>query len=88
MRVKALVPMYYDRRMLAVGEIYDMDPREEAAAILLEKLGKIVRLSEEAPPPRQPESIHVEQTTTIETSTLPPDTGKRTYRRRDMRAER
>jgi hypothetical protein len=33
--------MYYGKQMRAVGDEYDMDPREEAEAKLLQLLGKI-----------------------------------------------
>jgi hypothetical protein len=99
MRVKALQEMYYDKRMRAVGEEYEMDDREEATAKLLEILGKIeiakkeilgqiekYRTAAMTPAEPEPPSAPAEPMTTENTEAL--GTEPKRYRRRDMRAEK
>src|SRR5262245_7810677 len=98
MKVRALEKTYYDRRDRMPGDIYDMDDREEAQAKLLAILGKIefvqaapgslldapkqtayvtAHVTQEAEPEAEPEKPNIN-----------PATGKRFYRRRDMRPEK
>lgn len=105
MRVKSLHrDNYYDKQQRVVGDIYEVDDRDEANQKLLEKLGRIEILKDEPPQPKpapepepappQPEqaqpqeappSTQVEPMTTDDGLTPPM---RRTYRRRDMKAER
>lgn len=98
MRVKSLSrDNYYDRKMRPVGEVYEMDDREEANAIILEKLGKLEIMREKAAPPPKPAPEPRPAAQVVETKSDAPEEpaeapessspGRRTYRRRDMRAQ-
>jgi predicted alternative tryptophan synthase beta-subunit len=97
MYVKALQKMYYVRRNYDIGDVYEMDDREEGEAKILALLGKVEIVKKpavvEAPkyqaadlkpegwPPKP------EQATEATDSSDNPDRPRRTYRRRDMRPE-
>lgn len=97
MRVKAVSQMYYDRRMIAPGETYDMDDREAGEAKILAALGKIEIVGDEAKPKPNPEPQPEPQAPTYSTAAISPEPDKpseseppaqkRYYRRRDLRAE-
>jgi hypothetical protein len=93
MRVRAKAPMYYSRRMYAVGDEYEMDDREHGEAKILSVLGKIDVIQAapayqatamKAEPEPEPEPVPAAPMTTEDDAL----TGKRIYRRRDMRAQR
>jgi hypothetical protein len=100
MRVRALTSMYYSRRMYAAGDNYEMDDREEGEAKILQALGKIEIIKPTAgsvfdAPKYESAAIEAEPEApepTSEPMTTDGDvfTGerKRTYRRRDMRADK
>jgi hypothetical protein len=100
MRVKALQKFYYNRRDILPGESFDMDDRESGEARILSVLGKIEILPTQPAkletralvaeePPAAPEPPPVEQPVAAPMTTQSADalTGRRVYRRRDMRAE-
>jgi hypothetical protein len=94
---------YYDKQMRAVGDEYEMDDREEGNARILQTLGKLeileypkpnvgkartyqtADIQPESEPEPEGEADASEPMTTDNTDALVP--GKRTYRRRDMKAE-
>jgi hypothetical protein len=101
MRVRALMPMYYSRRMYAAGDNYEMDDREENEAKILQALGKIEILKPTASavtaaPTYQSAALTVESEAAEPAPAEPMTTEnaelglepKRSYRRRDMRAEK
>lgn len=95
MRVRALQKIYYARQDRMPGDVYEMDDRESVDIKILTALGKIEILRDELVPAPQ-----VYETKVVEAEPAPvepmatdnsePVLGapRRTYRRRDMRAER
>ena len=57
MKVRAKTPMYYAGAMKAVGEVYEMDDREESEATILVHLGKIELVKDE-PKPAQRANVY------------------------------
>jgi hypothetical protein len=91
--------MYYNRRDIKPGETYEMDDREEGEAKILSALGKIeilkqqrVEVETRALQPEQPKQEPLPKPTAVEplstesAEALTTPT-RRTYRRRDLKAE-
>lgn len=102
MKVRALVKSYYNRRDVQAGEEYEMDDRERGEANILVALGKIEILEgvtmakpimrqqlmtrAEEPEQQAEEPTKLVGPMTTDSALVPP--GRRTYRRRDMKAEK
>ena len=97
MKVRAIERYYYSRREYQPGEIVDVDDREEGSINILCALGKLERVKDESSkrPENKPEVTKIEETIkddyvsqAIKVEDEEDSPRRRTYRRRDMRAEK